>query len=195
MRSREFPFVIVLAVALGLLIYLNLGIAGRVLLPVPETKIIPTLPVRTPQPLLDLPLVSELPPEEITPRFYPETKLLAYRNLFLMTAPFTRPAEEAFIPEPALLAPVPEIPTEVDLPPERIYIPEIEIVEVLPPEFTLRGIVLSEERQAVVLEIDGVINILTTEQPLSMGVKLVKVEANSVVLEYRGREYQLTLDE
>lgn len=198
MRSREFPFEIAIAVLLGIIVYLNLGVAERVLVPVPELETMPAPVVRVPQPLADLTLEPEPVPEGLTPRFYPEGELMAYRNLFVVTDPFlTRPAEEPYFPELVAEVPVVEAPVEVEItPPEApVFAPEIEVVETRPPALALQGIVLSEEGQAIILKIDNRIEIVSTQQPLPDGMKIVKLDQKSVVLDYFGREYQLALDD
>ena len=43
------------------------------------------------------------------------------------------------------------------------------------PNISMKGVVLSDNKQAVILDVGGKLQILTSQQPLTSGIKLVKV--------------------
>ncbi len=59
------------------------------------------------------------------------------------------------------------------------------------PKISMKGVVLSDNKQAVILDLDGKIQILTSQQPLTSGIKLVKVSKEETIVEYQGREIKL----
>ena len=59
------------------------------------------------------------------------------------------------------------------------------------PKISMKGVVLSDNKQAVILDLDGKIQILTSQQPLTSGIKLVKVSKEEAIVAYKGREITL----
>ncbi len=59
------------------------------------------------------------------------------------------------------------------------------------PKISMKGVVLSDNKQAVIHDLDGKIQILTSQQPLTSGIKLVKVSKEETIVEYQGREIKL----
>ncbi len=59
------------------------------------------------------------------------------------------------------------------------------------PTITMKGVVLSDNRQALILDVDGKIQILTSQKPLPSGIQLVRVSKEEAVLAYKGREITL----
>lgn len=59
------------------------------------------------------------------------------------------------------------------------------------PDITMKGVVLSDNKQAIILDVDGKIQILTSQKPLPSGIELVKVSKEEAVLAYKGREITL----
>ena len=52
----------------------------------------------------------------------------------------------------------------------------------------MKGVVLSDNKQAIILNVDGKIEILTSQKPLQSGIELIKVSKEEAVLAYKGRE-------
>ncbi len=185
MRSGEFPLEIALAVALGVVMFFSIGIAETVVTPEPVYEHTP-VPARTEG--LQVSIEPESPPEGVTPSVYLESDLLATRNLFRASVNIDPVVIEeetvvtAFVP-PDPVEPSPPEPSPEQPPPE----PE--------PELNVQGLVMSENRQAVVLNVDGHVHILTSDRHLPSGPNLVKVEDNMLLVEYDGREYSLPFEE
>ena len=59
------------------------------------------------------------------------------------------------------------------------------------PDIAMKGVVLSDNKQAIILNVDGKIEILTSQKPLQSGIELVKVSKEEAVLAYKGREIVL----
>ena len=59
------------------------------------------------------------------------------------------------------------------------------------PTITMKGVVISDNKQALILDVDGKIQILTSQKPLPSGIQLVKVSKEEAVLAYKGREITL----
>ncbi|NLJ39371.1 MAG: hypothetical protein GX432_11495 [Candidatus Atribacteria bacterium] len=59
------------------------------------------------------------------------------------------------------------------------------------PDIVMKGVVLSDNKQAIILSVDGKIEILTSQKPLQSGFELVKVSKEEAVLAYKGREITL----
>ena len=56
------------------------------------------------------------------------------------------------------------------------------------PDITMKGVVLSDNKQAIILNVDGKIEILTSQKPLQSGIELIKVSKEEAILAYKGRE-------
>jgi hypothetical protein len=59
------------------------------------------------------------------------------------------------------------------------------------PDITMKGVVLSDNKQAIILDVDGKIQILTSQKPLPSGIELVRVSKEEAILAYKGREITL----
>jgi type II secretory pathway component PulC len=59
------------------------------------------------------------------------------------------------------------------------------------PDITMKGVVLSDNKQAIILDVNGKIQILTSQKPLPSGIKLVRVSKEEAILAYKGREITL----
>ena len=59
------------------------------------------------------------------------------------------------------------------------------------PTVAMKGVVFSENRQALILDVDGKIQILTSDKPLPSGFSLVRITKNQAILAYKGREIKL----
>jgi hypothetical protein len=59
------------------------------------------------------------------------------------------------------------------------------------PDITMKGVVLSDNKQAIILDVEGKIQILTSQKPLPSGIELVRVSKEEAILAYKGREITL----
>jgi hypothetical protein len=185
-RSQEFYLEIALAALIVFLAFSGIQILDVALRPQEVPTLLPQrLQETTPTLLED----TEL--RELFPAAYPDEELLAFRDIFE-------------VPPQLLVATLPEETVKYSEGTSNVVVQqgveaggasaEKEPAEMeKQPEIKLKGVVLSPQGQVVLLEIDGRIEFLTPEKPLSLGIKLVKVKEKEVVLEYQGREMTLNL--
>jgi|GEM_PF-1386606 len=196
MRSRETILIIGLAVALGVVMYLGIEMAQDVL-SLPEVAA--NMPQHRGQESSRVEFSIDPPPyPEVTLAAFSNDSLYGVRNIFDPVAEFAfRVAEEPEVYMPVAVAEQPvrkpdasgstahpaDPAAGADTPP-----PEQEVL----PKLLVRGIVWSDNREAIILDVDGQTQILTSERPLSSGVSLVKVDPNEVVVAYQNQEMTLT---
>lgn len=181
MREQEAIFIVLLAVALGGLLFLSVDVIDT--LNTPQTFAQPSRqgPVFSPPPQP----VKTPERQEIFLAPLQEGEIVGLRDVFA----FAR-------------APVPQ--EIVALPKENVQVPKetpkgTEPGEVRPeealPSIVVKGVVASSTKRVVVVEVDGKIYFLTPEKPLSGELKLVKVDKRQVILAYQGREFTFSLEE
>ncbi len=186
MRSQEFYLQIALAALIVFLAFSGVQVLDVALRPQEVSTLLPQkLQETAPALLKDTNLQKLFPPA------YPDEKLLAFRDIFkvppqLLVA--TLPQETVKYPEGTSSAVTGQVVEARGTSAGK----ESEEVE-KQPEINLKGVVLSPQGRVVLLEVDGQIEFLTSEKPLSSGIKLVKVKEKEVVLEYQGREITLNL--
>ncbi|HPZ81743.1 MAG TPA: hypothetical protein PK844_03385 [Candidatus Atribacteria bacterium] len=187
MRSQDFYWTLLLVASLVFLAFLSFNF-GKVLSFQEESSslALPVSPSSTSSPGLE-----EIEEQGLFLVSYPEGDLVSFRDLFHPAIPIAEEIEEGMV------AVLPEEYGEevVYVPPQEFVSPQEEEVEeeYLPPVH-LQGVVVSDSRQAVIVEVGGKIQILTNEKNLSSNIKLVKVEGKEVVLNYEGREITLTFE-
>ncbi len=187
MRSRDFYWVLVLVASLGFLAFLGFSFWKTLNSQGGDSGFLALSPVSSP--VASSSDLEEIKEEELFLASYPEEKLADFRDLFRPVIPIAEEIEGvvAVLPE--------EYGEEVVYVSSQEFVPPQEEVEEesLPPVH-LQGVVVSDSRQAVIVEVGGKIQILTNEKNLSSDIKLVKVEGNEVVLNYEGREITLTFE-
>ena len=186
MRSRDFYWMLILIASLGFLSFLGFNF-WKTLNSREENALFALTPVSSP--VISSSSLEEVKEEELFLVSYPEEELTDFRDLFHSAVPATQEVEKEVV------AVLPEKSGEevVYLPSQEIAPPQEEAEEE-PPPLHLQGVVVSGSRQAVIVEVEGKIQVLTNEKNLSSDVKLVKVEDKEVILNYEGREITLTLE-
>ena len=182
MRGQEFYLEIALAALIVFLAFSGVRILDVALRPQEVSALLPQRLQETAPILLENAKLRKL-----FPAVYPDEELLAFRDIFevppqLLVA--TTPQETVKYPQEGSTLITPGVGTGSQEKPQEVE---------KQPEIDLKGVVLSPQGQVVLLEVDGQIEFLTPEKPLSSGIKLVKVKEKEVVLEYRGREMTLNL--
>jgi len=188
-RSRDFYWMLGLIASLGFLAFLSFNFWNTL-----NSQEANSLPALSPlaSPVLSSSSLNEIKEEELFLASYPEEKLADFRDLFHSAIPATQEIEEGQV----VVFPEESREEVVFLPPQEYTPPQEETKEEpLPPPIHLQGVVVSDSRQAVIVEVGGKIQILTNEKNLSSNIKLVKVEGKEVVLSYEGREITLTFEE
>lgn len=186
MRSRDFYWMLVLVASLGFLAFLGFNF-WKTLSSGEESDLFALTPVSSP--VASFPSLEEIKEEELFLASYPEGELANFRNLFqsAIAVPWEVEKETvAVLPE--------ESEKEVVYIPSQEVTPAQEEVEEEIPPLHLQGVVVSGPRQAVIVEVEGKIQILTNEKNLSSDIKLVKVKDKEVVINYEGREVTLTFE-
>jgi len=186
-RSRDFYWMLILIASLGFLSFLGFNF-WKTLNSREENALFALTPVSSP--VISSSSLEEVKEEELFLVSYPEEELTDFRDLFHSAVPATQEVEKEVV------AVLPEKSGEevVYLPSQEIASPQEEAEEESLPPVHLQGVVVSGSRQAVIVEVEGKIQILTNEKNLSSDVKLVKVEDKEVILNYEGREITLTLE-
>ena len=186
MRSQDFYWTLLLVASLVFLAFLSFNF-GKVLSFQEESSslALPVSPSSTSSPGLE-----EIEEQGLFLVSYPEGDLVSFRDLFHLAIPIAEEIEEGMV------AVFPEEYGEevVYVPPQEFVSPQEEVEEESLPPVHLQGVVVSDSRQAVIVEVGGKIQILTNEKNLSSNIKLVKVEGKEVVLNYEGREITLTFE-
>ena len=182
MRGKESYAVLLLAVGFGVMVFLSYDFMGMGLRNPSSAPVLP--------PIIVVPKSNLSPPQnEPVQNFflpaYSDQELRSFRDIFLAKRGISS-AEEFIIaveePDSSTEKKIPEVELEP--------LPEEQSVQV-----TVKGMVVSPQGKAIIVEIDGNIRILTSQKPLQEGVKLVKVEGKQVTLEYQGREFVFSLAE
>ena len=186
MRSRDFYWMLILIASLGFLAFLGFNF-WKTLNSREESSLFALTPVSSP--VISPASLEEVKEEELFLVSYPEEELTGFRDLFHSAVPATQEVGKEVV------AVLPEKSGEevVYLPSQEIAPPQEEAEEE-PPPLHLQGVVVSGSRQAVIVEVEGKIQVLTNEKNLSSDVKLVKVEDKEVILNHEGREITLTFD-
>ncbi|HQE25167.1 MAG TPA: hypothetical protein PKZ70_04005 [Candidatus Atribacteria bacterium] len=186
MRSRDFYCTLLLVVSLGFLAFLSFNFGKALSFQEESSSLaLPVSPSSTSSPGLE-----EIEEQGLFLVSYPEGDLVSFRDLFHPAIPIAEEIEEGMV------AVFPEEYGEevVYVPPQEFVSPQEEVEEESLPPVHLQGVVVSDSRQAVIVEVGGKIQILTNEKNLSSNIKLVKVEGKEVVLNYEGREITLTFE-
>jgi len=134
--------------------------------------------------------LEEAKEEELFLTTYSEEELVDFRDLFRSMIPIVEEIKE----EVVVVLPEEYGEEAVYAPPQEFVLPQEEVKDKFLPPVHLQGIVVSDSRQAVIVEVGGKIQILTNEKTSSSNIKLIKVEDREVVLNYEGREITLTLE-
>ena len=189
MRSRDFYWMLSLIASLGFLTFLSFNFWDTL-----NSQEENSLPALSPlaSPVLSSSGLDDIKEEELFLVSYPEEKLTDFRDLFHAAIPATQEIEEGQV----VVFPEESREEVVFLPPPEYVPPQEETKEEpLPPSIHLQGVVVSDSRQAVIVEVGGKIQILTNEKNLSSNINLIEVEGEEVVLNYEGREIILTFEE
>lgn len=134
--------------------------------------------------------LEEAKEEELFLTTYSEEELVDFRDLFRSMIPIVEEIKE----EVVVVLPEEYGEEAVYASPQEFVSPQEEVKDKFLPPVHLQGIVVSDSRQAVIVEVGGKIQILTNEKTSSSNIKLIKVEDGEVVLNYEGREITLTFE-
>jgi len=189
MKNLEKYLLLGLVGLLGFIIYLGMNVYDRSLVPGTDIEQLPT--VTRPESTGLQYETEKIENRDIFLVAYQNDSISRIRNLFKSRI-FQVQKEKNAQGGTSIAQPTEEKVITVEKPKTSVIPQSKEAEKEEPlPNVTMKGIVLSENKQALILDIEGKIQILTSDKPLPSGFSLVRITKNEAILSYKGREITL----